>query len=92
MDVVDVKEGQKLVVWRSSLDGPEKALFLWSRPPGLLAFDFIKPGRPGGLPGSLPYLADALVFFDFAAADVEDPAQRNREGGAGKRGPGFRPA
>jgi hypothetical protein len=27
-DVVDVKEGQKLVVGRSSLDGPEKALFL----------------------------------------------------------------
>jgi hypothetical protein len=27
-EVVDVKEGQKLVVGRSSLDGPEKALFL----------------------------------------------------------------
>ncbi len=27
-DIVDVKEGQKLVVGRSSLDGPEKALFL----------------------------------------------------------------
>jgi hypothetical protein len=27
-DVVDVKEGQKLVVGRSSLDGPGKALFL----------------------------------------------------------------
>ena len=27
-DVVDVKEGQKLVVGRSSLDGPDKALFL----------------------------------------------------------------
>jgi len=27
-DVVDVKEGQKLVVGRSSLDGPEKAMFL----------------------------------------------------------------
>lgn len=27
-DVVDVKEGQKLVVGRSSLEGPEKALFL----------------------------------------------------------------
>jgi hypothetical protein len=27
-DVVDVKAGQKLVVGRSSLDGPEKALFL----------------------------------------------------------------
>jgi len=27
-DVVDVKEGQKLVIGRSSLDGPEKALFL----------------------------------------------------------------
>jgi Bacterial type II/III secretion system short domain len=27
-DVVDVREGQKLVVGRSSLDGPEKALFL----------------------------------------------------------------
>ena len=27
-DVVDVKEGQKLVVGRTSLDGPEKALFL----------------------------------------------------------------
>ncbi|HLK62288.1 MAG TPA: hypothetical protein VKU19_02525 [Bryobacteraceae bacterium] len=27
-DVVDIKEGQKLVVGRSSLDGPEKALFL----------------------------------------------------------------
>jgi hypothetical protein len=27
-DVMDVKEGQKLVVGRSSLDGPEKALFL----------------------------------------------------------------
>jgi len=25
---VDVKEGQKLVVGRSSLDGPEKAMFL----------------------------------------------------------------
>ena len=27
-DIVDIKEGQKLVVGRSSLDGPEKALFL----------------------------------------------------------------
>ncbi len=27
-DVMDVREGQKLVVGRSSLDGPEKALFL----------------------------------------------------------------
>jgi hypothetical protein len=27
-DVVDVKDGQKLVIGRSSLDGPEKALFL----------------------------------------------------------------
>jgi hypothetical protein len=27
-DIVDVKEGQKLVVGRSSLDGPEKAMFL----------------------------------------------------------------
>jgi hypothetical protein len=27
-DVVDVKEGQRLVIGRSSLDGPEKALFL----------------------------------------------------------------
>lgn len=27
-DVVDVKEGQKLVVGRSSVDGPDKALFL----------------------------------------------------------------
>jgi len=27
-DVVDVKEGQKLVVGRASLDGPEKAMFL----------------------------------------------------------------
>ena len=27
-EVVDVKEGQKLVVGRSSLEGPEKALFL----------------------------------------------------------------
>jgi hypothetical protein len=27
-DVVDVKEGQKLVVGRSSLEGPEKAMFL----------------------------------------------------------------
>ena len=27
-EVVDVKEGQKLVVGRSSLDGPGKALFL----------------------------------------------------------------
>jgi hypothetical protein len=27
-DVVDVKEGQKLVIGRTSLDGPEKALFL----------------------------------------------------------------
>ena len=27
-DVVDVKEGQKLVVGRSSLEGPGKALFL----------------------------------------------------------------
>ncbi|SPE32114.1 conserved exported hypothetical protein [Candidatus Sulfopaludibacter sp. SbA6] len=27
-EVVDVKEGQKLVVGRSSLDGPEKAMFL----------------------------------------------------------------
>jgi hypothetical protein len=27
-DVVDVKEGQKLVIGRSSLDGPNRALFL----------------------------------------------------------------
>ncbi|HXB72572.1 MAG TPA: hypothetical protein VNY05_30325 [Candidatus Acidoferrales bacterium] len=27
-DVVDVKEGQRLVIGRSSMDGPEKALFL----------------------------------------------------------------
>jgi hypothetical protein len=27
-DVVDVKEGQQLVIGRSSVDGPEKALFL----------------------------------------------------------------
>ncbi|HEY2018958.1 MAG TPA: hypothetical protein VGH38_35880, partial [Bryobacteraceae bacterium] len=27
-DVIDVKEGQKLVIGRSSLDGPEKPLFL----------------------------------------------------------------
>jgi hypothetical protein len=26
--VVDVKEGQKLVVGRSSVDGPDRALFL----------------------------------------------------------------
>jgi hypothetical protein len=28
VDVVDVKEGQRLVIGRSSMDGPEKALFL----------------------------------------------------------------